>query len=419
MAEVQAFRELGRHLVAVGPAEVDARALLEAFRRFRRAHCALPQPRVAKLSLAAWEFHIHLVDGRSGVFECAHRLGGDPGDLALDWEATEVRAPGDAQAFDAAPRRGSVIRRIGGQAVRVAVLRAGDRVEHQHRVGDRPRQRPRVREGHREHERVRPRDRRHPAERRLEPEHAAPSRGDADRAASIRPLCDRRKPCRDRSCASAGRAARVLADVEWRARWPKQVVVGDALVAELRCVRLAEHDRARALEALDVGGADVGHIVLERLAAERVGHARLHVEKVLDRNRKSEQGWMLLLAAQSLLRGTRLLPGFVSEHEHVRVDRRDEAVNRPRGEAKAGREHCGEREAGGGLLDGKIVEVIGAGYTQRADQCREQQIAFGELEKWPPMSNQQPCQQDQHGKRGAGLGNHQGRDCRTSGKQAF
>ena len=90
-------------------------------------------------------------------------------------------------------------------------------------------------------------------------------------------------------------------------------------MAELRGVGLADHDRAGTLQPRDVGRADGGRPVPERLAPERVGHAGLEIEEVLDRDGDAVQGPQRRSRNHGLLGFAREVPRLVVQHQDVCV----------------------------------------------------------------------------------------------------
>ena len=129
-------------------------------------------------------------------------------DARIDREDVEVGAVGDAHALDRAARRREEVDVL-VEAVGVARVVAGERVQHERRVLDRARERALVDERVRAREGVGPHDHRHAAERRLVAVDAAPGRRDADRAAAVGALRERHEAVGDRRRAAAGGAAGV------------------------------------------------------------------------------------------------------------------------------------------------------------------------------------------------------------------
>ena len=134
-----------------------------------------------------------------------------------------------------------------------------------------------------------------PAARGLEAEEPAARGGNADRPAAVVRVGHRDQTCCHGSGRPTARAARRAVEAPRIARGPEQPGLGDALVAELGRVRLAEHDEARAPQA--PGQLTVG---LGRVAPVQEGgafgqpDARVFGEQVLEQERHTREravGW--------------------------------------------------------------------------------------------------------------------------------
>src|SRR5215218_1367336 len=226
----------------------------------------------------------------TGLPERTHGLLDHGEDALLDGEDAEVPAVGHPHPIDRAAGGGDVVYALIREAEGVARVGSYHRAEHEGGVLDRTAQGTAGGERRVGEEGVRAGGGGDPSEGGLEPVDAAEGGGDADRATGVGALGYGAEAVRDGRGAPARGAASVLAWGERRARRAEEEVVGRALVAELRRVGLAEDDRARLLQALDVGGVVVRHVAGQRFRAEGVPDAGLVVEEVFYRHRNPVQG---------------------------------------------------------------------------------------------------------------------------------
>ena len=203
----------------------------------------------------------HHLDVAAERLEPRRRVRAEIGHFRLDAGVAQVGRPGDGQARDSLVAGGEEGIGGGGQRVPIAIVGAGERVQHQGGIAHRPRHGPGVREGL-------PSGQTgaggHAAEGRLEPEDPAERGRDPDRAATIGAEGEGAEPRRHRRPRPAARPAGRARHIPRIARGAKEGVVGDALEPELRRVRLAHDDRAGGAEALHRYRVFLGHVVGEQ-----------------------------------------------------------------------------------------------------------------------------------------------------------
>src|SRR5262249_37812183 len=107
------------------------------------------------------------------------------------------------------------------------------------------------------------------AERGLESEAAREARRDADRAAAVARGHEREDVARHRRRRPAARSAGREREVPGRSRHAVQAVLREGWGAELGGVRLADHDRTRVAEPLDLDGVVRGDALREERRALR------------------------------------------------------------------------------------------------------------------------------------------------------
>ena len=167
-----------------------------------------------------------------------------------------------------------------------------------------------------------PRDR---LRRRLQPRGAAEVRRHADRAGEIAAEAERRAAARDRRRLAAARAAGRAREIPRIARAAEDGVLAVEIVGQLGDVRLAEHDRAGALPALDRDRVGRRHEALEELAAVGRAYAGGR-ERVLDRDRQALER-AAVAGLQPPVGGRRLGAGALGGERDDRVQPRVDAVD--------------------------------------------------------------------------------------------
>src|SRR5262249_23689190 len=145
--------------------------------------------------------------------------------------------------------------------------------------------------------------------------------------ASVAALTERGEAGRRRRRAAARRAARVPARRERGAGRADDLVVGRPAVAVLGRVRLADHDRTCALEALDLDGVAGRDVVLRHDRARRVADAALLGARVLHRDGYAVQRAERLAARDGVLGGAGALARVVDEDGHECIHRRLELLD--------------------------------------------------------------------------------------------
>ena len=224
------------------------------------------------------------LDDASQLLEAPRCLGADLAHLAIDRHAAViVGGERDALGSDGlgqAVAEGDC-RRVEGQ--RVVRAEARHRVEEQRQVGDAARHRPLHRELAPE---IVDGAARHAARRRPQADNRAVAARAAQRAAMVGALRQPDLAGRHRHRAAAGRAARGQRGVPGIARPAEDLVEGAAAGAEFGRVRLAHHDAALALDALDQRVRFRRHVIGEQRRAVGGADAR-DIGEVLDRYRQA------------------------------------------------------------------------------------------------------------------------------------
>ena len=246
-------------------------------------------------------------------------LGGDGADLGVHRVGeAKVVAVGDAQSLHAPAERLQVIDARGGERVLVALVGSGAHIHHERRVGHGPRHGADVREAPRAARRVG----RDAPVGGLQAEDPRAGGGDADRAAAVGPDVKRAQSRRRGRGRAAGRASRRPLEVPGIARRPEEEVVGRADPAEGRRVRLAEHDRAGALHALDHRGVLGGHVVAVERRAECRAHPLGHDEVLHREGHAVERPEQSTPSHQGALGRLRLPPRGLVGQRHKGVELR-------------------------------------------------------------------------------------------------
>src|SRR5882672_313745 len=209
------------------------------------------------------------LDAAAELAEAARGLRGGGAHLRVDRRRDAERlAPRHAKSLEASLERLHVVDARRRERILVAIVghRAG--VHHQRGVLHGSRHRPVMGETPRRARRVDG----NPPPGGLEAEDAAPGGGLADRSAAVGAEGQGRQTRRDGGARAAGGAAGRVAEAPRVAGRAEEEVVGHADPAERRRVRLAEHDRAGRLHALDRGRVLGGHVVPVERRAESGPH---------------------------------------------------------------------------------------------------------------------------------------------------
>ena len=225
-----------------------------------------------------------LLDDAAQLLEAPRHPGADLADLAIDLEpAAEVNREGDTLRQGGIGHRRAERYRGRVEGHRVVRTESRHRVEEQCEISDVARHRPLHRLWRIEIVRGAAR---HPAGRRAEADRRAVGAGPPQRPAMVGAVRQPDLAGCHRNRAAAGGAAAGKRSVPGIARAAEHLVEGAATRAELRRVRLAHHDAALALDALDQRMRLLGHVVGEDRRAVGGAHAA-HVGQVLDRNGKT------------------------------------------------------------------------------------------------------------------------------------
>ena len=268
--------------------------------------------------------------------------------VVVDAGVAEVGAVGDALALHGGGQVAGIVLRRCLQRQVVPRVRAGHRLEHQRAVGDGA--------AHRAdmggHVVVRHRPAGHPAMGGLHAEHAAHVGGDADRPGAVAALVQRAIPCRGPRPRAGGGAARAQAMAPGVVGDAGQRALADALPAELRRRRLAQHDAAGVEQPLHRRAGHVRHMAGEHVAAHLRRHA-LGLLQILDGD-----GHAFQLAGSAAGIGRLRLPGLgqggLAGQRHDGVQRR-----LLRGDVAQGGGHDFHRAEGSGLV---VRQQLGRGH---------------------------------------------------------
>ena len=201
---------------------------------------------------------LDLLDNRAGIRKSGSSSEDLALDLAVDDVVAEVHVDRESQPTDVARnRRGPVDR--GRLRQRIAIVVPGGGEQKQAGIIDRARERTEVVD--------RVPARWHHVEgdapkRGLEPNQPAITGGDPHRATHVRALSERYTARGNRNCRATRRAARVELGVPWVPRCAPEWAASETRIGELGRGRLADHDRAGRVHALDDHAVVVGYPML-------------------------------------------------------------------------------------------------------------------------------------------------------------
>ena len=203
---------------------------------------------VRKMSSADGEIRARVFDDAAERLEGGALRVEHAAHARVEWQAAEIRGPGDAQTAQVARQIAVNDGGIGALAARIARVGTSHDAEQERDVGDRPCHRavdaeaePRKRVGGGGHE----------TDRRPQRHDVVEVGGVAQRAAEIAAVGDGQHASRQRRSGAAARAAGALAQVVGIAGRAVHLVVGVRAEPELGDVGLADCERSGATHALD------------------------------------------------------------------------------------------------------------------------------------------------------------------------
>ena len=250
--------------------------------------------------------------------EDSRRVLADRQDSRIDRRVAEVGRPRHVEPLHVRVTRLEIRAGFPRQRFAIAVVAAGDDVEHRRRVADGARDRPDVPDvlEAAEHRAIRD-----APERGLQAVHAAERGRNADRAAAVGSERQRADPARHRRGGAAARAAGRQGRVPRIARDAEERVLGERLVAELRGVGLAKEHRAGRLQAAHRERVVLGDELLVEPGAAG-GREAARREDILDRDGHAMERPDGLALHDGDLRFARGDPRGVGGYEAEGVERR-------------------------------------------------------------------------------------------------